>query len=67
MALKQVTSEQFFKVVGPIDSIPKVDVNTFKDRLHVSHWEVQHTRKYLGLCKSDSWGILPTEFYLVAP
>lgn len=63
--MRQVTYDEFFKVVNPLDVMPSVDESTLRDRVHVSHWKIQSTRELVGTIKSDSWGIDKSEYFLV--
>lgn len=63
--MKQVSKEQFFAKVGPLDVNPRVDVTTLRNRHHVSNWE-DRSRVQIGRSVSDSWGIEATQFFLNA-
>lgn len=62
--MKLVTKDEFFAAMN-CNVHPRPDVSTFKGRFHISHWEMQdNSRRVLGMCRSDSWAALPTEYYL---
>jgi hypothetical protein len=62
--MRQVTKEEFFAVINPLDVHPRVDAISLKSECHVSHWEMKYTRKLVGVSKSTT--NKPTEFYLAA-
>jgi hypothetical protein len=62
--MRQVTKEQFFAVMNPLDVHPRVDATTLRHRWHVSHWEIQSTRNVIGISKSDSHAIEDAEYFL---
>lgn len=63
--LVQVTKEQFFAVVGPLNVHPRPDVRSFKGRDFVSDWELQdNTRERVGVNVSDFWACLPGAYFL---
>ena len=62
--MRPVTRQEFFAAIGHLDVMPRVDVASFKHRIHVSNWETQHTRQLVGRSESDSHGSQPTKFYL---
>lgn len=62
--MKPVTQAEFFAVINPLDVHPRVDVGSLKDRWHSSQWEIQSTRRVVGMSKSDSWASQPTEYYI---
>ena len=64
MTNRRVSEEEFYKIIGPLDVNPRVDVSTLRERIHVSNWEMAHTRRVIGVTKTDSYGINETEFYL---
>jgi hypothetical protein len=59
----EVTKEEFFARVGPMDVNPRVDVPTLKGRHHTSWWETPQ-RVLVGKSTADGWGIDPTQFWL---
>ncbi len=62
--MRQVTEAEFFAVIGPQDIYPRVDAASLRDREHVSHWEARQTREVVGMSRSDSHGVNPTQFFL---
>lgn len=63
--MKPVTKEAFFAAIGPTDTMPRVDVASFKGRYHRSIWETSG-RAVVGESFSDSHGSEPTVFFLRA-
>lgn len=60
--MRQVTKEDFFKVMNPLNVHPRVDASTLRDELIVSRWEMQdNTRRVMGVLKS---GLSKSEYYL---
>jgi hypothetical protein len=63
--MRQVTEEEFFRVIGPLNVHPRVDKPSLKQRHHVSTWEMlDGTRRVIGRAESDSHGVEKTKFYL---
>jgi hypothetical protein len=63
--MRRVTKTEFFDFIGPRNVNPRVDAASLRNRIHVSHWELQPSRQVVGLSKSDGWGVNATEFYLL--
>lgn len=61
--MMQVSKERFFAVIGPMNVNPRVDVSSFKSRVHVSHWEHGETREIVGRSETSMFGE-PTKFFL---
>jgi len=65
MIMKQVSKEDFFHVINPLNVHPRVDVSSLRQRHHVSIWKMlDGTNKVIGRTESDGWGIDETKFYL---
>lgn len=63
--MTQVSSQEFFTKIGPLNVHPRPDVRTFKDRWHTSEWKMRdNTWRVIGRSESDSWGLEETRFYL---
>ena len=60
--MTKITKAAFMAKIGILDVMPKVDVNTLRDRFHVSYWELRN-RCVVGRTISDSWGIKPTVYF----
>ena len=62
-ALNSTSKVDFFNKVGPLDITPRVEVATLSHRFHVSLWEIRN-RTIMGKTVADSWGVMPTKFWL---
>lgn len=62
--MRQVTEAEFFAVIGPRDIHPRVDAASLREREHVSYWEVRQTHEVVGMSRSDSHSVNPTQFFL---
>lgn len=63
MSEREVSKDDFFAKVGPMDVNPRVDGATLKGRFYTSHWETPG-RHVVGRSVSDGWGIEETQFFL---
>lgn len=61
--MRPVTKEEFYRVVGPMDVHPQVEVNSLKFRIHVSKWMTPY-REHVGTSFTDSWGIEKADYQL---
>jgi hypothetical protein len=49
--MRQVSKEEFFATMNPLNVHPRVDISTLHDELIVSRWEMQDTRRVVGTSK----------------
>jgi hypothetical protein len=52
--MKEVTKDEFFKAVGPLDVHPRVREETLRQDFIVSDWEVRPSRQIIGVSKSGT-------------
>jgi hypothetical protein len=63
--MREVTREEFFRVINQLDVHPVPDVNTFKERYFKSVWKMQDsTRRVVGETVTDSHQGDPTVYKL---